>query len=430
MQEILKGQNCFLGINITQVGAVQNAVKIDTHIISPSGVVSCVANGYDELKKVVGLMISADLINELGAYSIDLRLVFADAVIIVPTFAFAEAVEGEVPCYGISEVYVKIEGGEVVPSGSTTVEFVNRKEFEQLSNKVDDLEEQIGSGGGASITIDTELSDTSNNAIANSAVTKGLRGKQDALTLETKPNGNIVIGNLAGQSKEFMPATPSGDPMHYAYEAVGAVWNANTGYWELNPEQGGLANITTSEMRVMYNEYSANWTDAMVGLFAYSKSRTNLLGKLVDWGWGYMTNNTDWMFLDARNMEVAYLAESSSSLFTLTNARGMFFRTHKLKTIIGVLDFTSASGISDMFAQCYALENVRCRNLKQSISFADSPLLSKESLLYMIRNSVQGAEFTITLHPDVYREAKDGEWAEEVTSAINDYGENITLAEA
>lgn len=428
MQEILKGQRCFLGINVAQVGAVQNAVKIDTHIISPSGVVSCVANGYDELEKVVGLMISADLINELGAYSIDLRLVFADSVIIVPTFAFAEAVEGAEPCYGISEVYVAIEGGEVVSSGgTTTIEFVNREEFEQLSKRVDELS---SGGGGGSITIDTELSATSNNAIANSAVTKAVQAKQDKLSLTTKANGNIVIGNLAGQSKEFMPATPSGDPMHYAYENVGAVWNANTGYWQLNPEQGGLTNITTSEMRVMYNEYSAHWVNAMDGLFAYSKTRTNLLGKLVDCGWGYITNNTNWMFLDARNMEVAYLAESSSSLFTLTNANGMFFRTHKLKTIIGVLDFTSASGISEMFAQCYALENVRCRNLKQDISFADSPLLSKESLLYMIRNSVQGAEFTITLHPDVYQKAKEGEWEEDVTSAINDYGENISLAEA
>lgn len=169
MQEILKGRKCFLGIDIAKVGAVQNAVKIDTHIISPSGVVSCVANGYDELEKVVGLMISGDVLNELGAYSIDLRLVFADSVIIVPTFAFAEAVEGEAPCYGISEVYVKIEGGEVLPSGSTTVELVNREEFEQLSSKVEDLEERVdeivsGGGGGASTTY-LELRELRNNGL-------------------------------------------------------------------------------------------------------------------------------------------------------------------------------------------------------------------------------------------------------------------------
>ena len=49
--------------------------------------------------------------------------------------------------------------------------------------------------------------------------------KQDALQLTVKDNGNIVLSNIQGQSKEFMPATPSGDPMHYAYEAAGAEWN-------------------------------------------------------------------------------------------------------------------------------------------------------------------------------------------------------------
>lgn len=50
--------------------------------------------------------------------------------------------------------------------------------------------------------------------------------KQNELTLTVLDNGNIVIGNIAGQFKEFMPATPSGDPMHYAYEMDGAVYNA------------------------------------------------------------------------------------------------------------------------------------------------------------------------------------------------------------
>lgn len=50
--------------------------------------------------------------------------------------------------------------------------------------------------------------------------------KQQELTLTVLDNGNIRIGNLQGQTKDFMPATPSGDPMHYAYEALGAVYNS------------------------------------------------------------------------------------------------------------------------------------------------------------------------------------------------------------
>lgn len=141
MQEILKGRECLLRVNIADVGAVQNASKIDTHIISPSGAVSCVPNAYDELERAVLVQIDGAMLNELGAYSADMRLVFDGSVIVVPAFAFAEVVEGVEPCYGVSEVYVSIEGGEVVPSGNiTTIEFVNREEFnkevESLRNDI------------------------------------------------------------------------------------------------------------------------------------------------------------------------------------------------------------------------------------------------------------------------------------------------------
>lgn len=46
-----------------------------------------------------------------------------------------------------------------------------------------------------------------------------------ALPFENLSNGNIKIGDTL-----FMPATPSGDPLHYAYEAAGAKYNATTDF--------------------------------------------------------------------------------------------------------------------------------------------------------------------------------------------------------
>ena len=46
---------------------------------------------------------------------------------------------------------------------------------------------------------------------------------QLAVNIEPQSNGNIKIGNTL-----FMPATPSGDPMHYAYETTGAEYNDTT----------------------------------------------------------------------------------------------------------------------------------------------------------------------------------------------------------
>ena len=47
--------------------------------------------------------------------------------------------------------------------------------------------------------------------------------------VELLGNGNIKL-TLKGTTKEFMPATPSGDPMHYAYETAGAKYNATTDF--------------------------------------------------------------------------------------------------------------------------------------------------------------------------------------------------------
>lgn len=137
MQEILKGIECLLRVNIASVGAVQNAVKIDTHLISPSGVSTCISNGYDELAKTVEMIISGDLLNELGAYSIDMRLVFAGGAIVVPTFAFAEVVASVDSCDMYSIVDITIKAGEVEPDTPTpTINVVGREEFEVLSSEV------------------------------------------------------------------------------------------------------------------------------------------------------------------------------------------------------------------------------------------------------------------------------------------------------
>ena len=47
--------------------------------------------------------------------------------------------------------------------------------------------------------------------------------------IELLSNGNLKL-TLKGITKEFMPATPSGDPMHYAYETAGAEYNATTDF--------------------------------------------------------------------------------------------------------------------------------------------------------------------------------------------------------
>lgn len=85
---------------------------------------------------------------------------------------------------------------------------------------------------GSDVYIDNEF-DTRNYFDVNANLhptcipTDSSLKKSSKLAVNIKPqsNGNIKIGDTL-----FMPATPSGDPMHYAYETAGAEYNATTDF--------------------------------------------------------------------------------------------------------------------------------------------------------------------------------------------------------
>lgn len=56
----------------------------------------------------------------------------------------------------------------------------------------------------------------------------------------------------------------------------------------------------------------------------------------------------------------------------------------------------------ESFNGCTALEELRLLNLPLSLNLADSPLISKASILYIITNAAPTSAITITLHPDAY----------------------------
>ena len=63
--------------------------------------------------------------------------------------------------------------------------------------------------------------------------------------------------------------------------------------------------------------------------------------------------------------------------------------------------------ISNILYKCYALVHCNIKNLRDSIELDDSPLFSKESLLYMIENAVPEDAITITLSAYSYGKFND-----------------------
>ena len=63
--------------------------------------------------------------------------------------------------------------------------------------------------------------------------------------------------------------------MRPIYEACGAVWNEETGYYELN----GLTDITEEEMLTIYAVFSDYKIEDINWKYAYTKARTNICPK-------------------------------------------------------------------------------------------------------------------------------------------------------
>ncbi len=262
--------------------------------------------------------------------------------------------------------------------------------------------------------------------------------------LENLADNNVKI-TIAGQTAEVatpqyvenaiqQSGTPSGDPMHYMYEAVGAEWNGTgadiekqgvygdtithkAGYWYLNE----LGDITNEEMRAIYVESNPmvrrlNLEDAFTG----GTIRTNIAiwdaNKSTSYGSiAHTSSELRGMCQDAQIEIFAFIIGPINKtiqkhmVFSASSLSSAFRQARKLSKIIGCLNCANPTDYK-CFEDASMLKEVRLTKLKNSFSFADSPLLSKNSVLFAIQNAEATSAITITLHADAYaRLAEDAD---------------------
>ena len=264
--------------------------------------------------------------------------------------------------------------------------------------------------------------------------------KQNELTLTVKDNGNIVIGNIQGQTKEFMPATPSGDPMHYAYVTAGAVWNGTgadivkttpwadladddadktvvhkAGYWYLN----GLGDITNEQMRFIYNNTISFGDNTNMDELLYGPvtARTNINKYHNRTEFGTATGNA---LLGYNNyMEVVMLCAYNK---VIKFSQVSYIFTHAIvRNVIGII---SAQNIS--FANTANIKTIKIQSFKNNVSFKKASMLTSKSILYMIQNEAATSAITITLHADAYARAMANA---DIVAALEAHP-NVSLASA
>lgn len=201
------------------------------------------------------------------------------------------------------------------------------------------------------------------------------------------------------------------------YISAGAKYNEATGFYELN----GLTDITEEEMREIYNRYLIDIgsnVNVSGWLLLGAKIRTNLPCITRADIFNEMNNS-----ISGSNVEVLRICAASSEDYIRVCYIGATMAVAhqpmpKLKKVIGIWRYFNENpskynfDYGQPFSECPLLEEIRMEKINKSHTFAVSPNLSKESVLYMITNAnpPSGAavgSITITLHPTAYARLKD-----------------------
>ena len=185
------------------------------------------------------------------------------------------------------------------------------------------------------------------------------------------------------------------------YVAAGAVYNRNTGFYELN----GLTDITEEEMKVIYVQTNhMDYVENMNDVFSNLNFRTNLGFKQIR-RVNNQTFNLKNAFRGNKNLEVLKLGNSTNDNWVMKCSDMQDFVTYcsNLKEIIGYIECPVVVN----FLYTPLLEEIRFKNIVRNFGIKDSPLISLESLQYLITNAANTSPITVTVHADVYAKIQD-----------------------
>lgn len=219
-------------------------------------------------------------------------------------------------------------------------------------------------------------------------------------------DGAVTAQKLSADVREKVE-----NPLRPLYIAAGAVYNSSTGLYSLN----GVENLTEDDIAISYNYkdmvYYLNTARILsgVGIRTIYPMRDTSLGQI------FVDNKAirGLYSFSLTSLELFRLAKYAQLDTTVSNlipkcstVAGMFSQCTKLHTVYP-LDIENVTSVVDAFKGTSALRTVRLFKLKMNISFSDSPLIDKESILYIINNSTAISAITITLHTDAYARLAD-----------------------
>lgn len=187
-----------------------------------------------------------------------------------------------------------------------------------------------------------------------------------------------------------------------------APWGESVQHLPAHYYLNGLGDITEAQMTDIYiytNSYILS-VNLCCRFFETTHLKTNICHKHTGWNTANGVIIARLMFYRT-GMEVVRLVNSgwveTSYCFPVSDVTAMFELSTNLKTIIGVISCNAQTkGLTSIFNSCTSLENFKIYKLGTNFSCSSSPLVNKNSILYLITNAAPSTAITITLHADAY----------------------------
>lgn len=207
-------------------------------------------------------------------------------------------------------------------------------------------------------------------------------------------------------------AEPVGGYSRRLYESYGAVYNEETGFYELN----GFTDITEEEMWNIYRYLNFNDMSMFAGLYPSDgvtlKVRTNIPFRLSVQN---SSNNTafkiphKWSYLCAnmRYVEKVVISKKTEDIYLCADnfigCNYLLYGCDSLVEVEGVVDFTKYEGnLSYVFTGCPKLKSFRLKGVHNNAAFTNSPNINLDTFTYIIENATNTKAITITVAPMIY----------------------------
>lgn len=224
---------------------------------------------------------------------------------------------------------------------------------------------------------------------------------------------DIQDGAITAQKLSVDVRTKVENPLRPLYIAAGAEYNDSgvdktrtapwgetvthkAGHYYLN----GLGDITEAQMMTIYNAPHDGRT-----AFSYAR---NVARTFILRGGTQQTNITSLTAWFAQAYQMEALGLSNFIGVAGGSCERMFSGCSMLKHLhLDDFLFSYATGFKDAFTGCSSLITCNIKKVAKNIAFTDSSKISKESIIFIIGNSVPSSAITITLHPDAYARLAD-----------------------